>query len=136
MSCIPLTCTRDSSSNTEASKQSQTQTLTKSVTDNTPSSPFELQKTTYSKSLMSEQVAVSKINAEAAAGVSLGVIPISSYFLSLKYLWNENATFAAITAVVSANVVLVAYIISAIREDRQTAIPKDQKETPETKKNK
>ncbi|KAH9482808.1 Vacuolar ATPase assembly integral membrane protein vma21 [Psilocybe cubensis] len=95
---------------------------------------------------MSEQVAVSKINADAAAGgvlfkliifsVSLGVIPISSYFLSLKYLWNENATFAAITAVVSANVVLVAYIISAIREDRQTAAPKEQKETPETKKNK
>jgi len=49
--------------------------------------------------------------------ISLGLVPISSYFASLKYLWNGNSTYAAITAVVSANVVLVAYIISSVLED-------------------
>jgi len=50
--------------------------------------------------------------------LSLGIVPITSYFASEKYIWNGNSTFAAITAVVSANVVLVAYIISSLREDQ------------------
>jgi hypothetical protein len=73
--------------------------------------------------------------------LSLGIVPITSYFASEKYIWNGafllgadlfhsarlspdllafigNSTFAAITAVVAANVVLVAYIISSVRDDQ------------------
>ncbi|KAF4619688.1 hypothetical protein D9613_005148 [Agrocybe pediades] len=92
---------------------------------------------------MSDQAAIAKLNADTAASgvlaklivfsISLGVVPIGSYFLSLKYVWNENSTFAAITAVVAANVVLVAYIISSVLEDRQNAAT--QKQQPESKKN-
>ncbi|KAI0003060.1 hypothetical protein BJV74DRAFT_882003 [Russula compacta] len=50
--------------------------------------------------------------------LSLGIVPITSYFASEKYIWNGNSTFAAITAVVAANVVLVAYIVSSLRDDQ------------------
>jgi len=130
---------------------------------------------------MSEQVTIRNLNADTAAryafspkysvsshlqgssgvlakliifSVSLGVLPLGSYFLSLKYLWNgkfeahffrnyvvhrsllctENSTFAAITAVVAANIVLVAYIISAVLEDKQNSVA--QKQQAESKKNK
>ncbi|KIY67435.1 hypothetical protein CYLTODRAFT_397131 [Cylindrobasidium torrendii FP15055 ss-10] len=49
--------------------------------------------------------------------VSLGVLPLSSYFISLNYIWDGNATFAAITAIVAANAVLVSYIVSSVYED-------------------
>ena len=80
-----------------------------------------------------------------AFSVSLGIVPIASYFASEKYIWNGasravsstlssptcipgNSTFAAITAVVAANVVLVAYIVSSLRDDkaeREAARPKE-----------
>ncbi|KIM46303.1 hypothetical protein M413DRAFT_441391 [Hebeloma cylindrosporum] len=92
---------------------------------------------------MSEQVTIGEANANAATGgvlfkliifsLSLGIVPLSSYFLSLKYIWNENATFAAITAVVSANIVLVAYIITSVLEDKQVS-NKNLKETNQGKK--
>ncbi|KAI0269175.1 hypothetical protein BC834DRAFT_967825 [Gloeopeniophorella convolvens] len=50
--------------------------------------------------------------------LSLGIVPLTSYFASEKYVWNGNSTFAAITAIVAANVVLVAYIISSVRDDK------------------
>ncbi|KAJ7047478.1 hypothetical protein C8F04DRAFT_1247123 [Mycena alexandri] len=55
--------------------------------------------------------------------LSLGIVPITSYFGSMKYLWNGNATYAALTAVVSANLVLVAYIITAVLDDKRTTSP-------------
>ncbi|KAJ7276313.1 hypothetical protein B0H12DRAFT_1084752 [Mycena haematopus] len=63
--------------------------------------------------------------------ISLGVVPITSYFGSLKYLWNGNATYSAFTAVGAANLILVAYIITAILDDKGTAPspPKDTKKT-------
>ncbi|KAF8974192.1 hypothetical protein BDZ97DRAFT_1911403 [Flammula alnicola] len=97
---------------------------------------------------MSEQVAMSKVNADTAAAggvlfkliifsISLGVVPLASYFLSLNYLWDQNSTFAAITAVVAANIVLVAYIVVSVLEDRQQNKPRPaEKEPPETKKDK
>jgi len=95
-------------------------------------------------SIMSEQVAMSKANADMAQGgvlvkliifsVTLGVLPIGSYFLSLKYVWKENSTFAAITAIVAANVVLVIYIITAVLEDRTNATSESQTVEKETKK--
>jgi len=91
---------------------------------------------------MSEQVVMSKINDSAAAGgvlvkllifsLSLGIVPIAGYFASLKFLWKGDATYAAITAVVLANIVLVAYIVTSIWEDQNSAPGKTA--TPETKK--
>jgi hypothetical protein len=73
-----------------------------------------------------------------SGGVSLGIVPIASYFAWQKYIWNGvsfrgifhpcdtllascfpgNSTFAAITAAVTANVVLVAYIASSLHDDQ------------------
>jgi hypothetical protein len=47
-----------------------------------------------------------------------------------------NSTFAAITAIVAANVVLVAYIITAVLEDRTNATSESQTVEKETKKDK
>ncbi|KIK65372.1 hypothetical protein GYMLUDRAFT_159045 [Collybiopsis luxurians FD-317 M1] len=79
---------------------------------------------------MSEQAAVGKINTNAASNgtlfklvvfsLSLGIVPLTSYYASLHYIWDGNSTFAAITAIVAANVVLIAYIILSILEDKQT----------------
>ncbi|KAJ6629097.1 hypothetical protein B0H10DRAFT_1776694 [Mycena sp. CBHHK59/15] len=91
---------------------------------------------------MSEQVAVGKLNDDAASrGVmaklvfftlSLGIVPITSYFGSMKYVWDGNATYAAITSIISANVVLVAYIISSILDDKRTATPPPPQESKKT----
>jgi len=93
---------------------------------------------------MSAQAAPSQIQAKAASkgvlaklllfSISLGVIPLSSYYASLKYVFEGNSTFAAITAVVAANVVLVAYIITSLLEDRKDSTTKGAGEA-ESKKN-
>ncbi|KAF5388351.1 hypothetical protein D9615_000327 [Tricholomella constricta] len=93
---------------------------------------------------MSEQVVIGKATEATAArsvlfklvmfSLSLGIVPISSYFASEEYLWNGNSTYAAITAVVSANVVLVAYIISSVLEDRPMAPDTSAKTLLESKK--
>lgn len=68
--------------------------------------------------------------------VSLAVVPIGSYFLSLQYIWvgtscrlferftrvvtlalSGNTTAAALVAVFMANLVLVAYIIVSVQEE-------------------
>ncbi|KAF8897424.1 hypothetical protein BD779DRAFT_1490739 [Infundibulicybe gibba] len=82
---------------------------------------------------MSEQVAAGNLSTQAASGgvlvklvlfsLALGAVPISSYFLALKYVWNGNATYAAITAVFAANIVLVAYIVVSLLEDKQILAP-------------
>ncbi|KAG8898391.1 hypothetical protein FRB99_007461 [Tulasnella sp. 403] len=78
---------------------------------------------------MSAQAAAAKVTDQVATQTSpvlaklaiftacLGLAPITTYFLSQKYLWDGNATYAAITAIVAANLVLIAYIISSVRED-------------------
>ncbi|KAG8923847.1 hypothetical protein FRC01_012256 [Tulasnella sp. 417] len=69
----------------------------------------------------------------------LGLAPISTYYLSQKYLWDDaspnsgNSTYAAITSIIAANFVLVTYIITAIREDSQTQKPAPKTES-ESKK--
>lgn len=81
---------------------------------------------------MSEQKAVATVNRQLAAGsgtllklgifsIALGVVPITSYFGSLHYVWEGNATYAAITAVVAANLVLISYIIASVLEDQTSA---------------
>jgi len=48
--------------------------------------------------------------------------PISTYFLTLNYVYKGNSTFAGATAAIMANVVLVAYVIVAMREDQSESI--------------
>ena len=49
----------------------------------------------------------------------------------------ENSTYAAITAVVAANLVLVCYIILSVREDNRGRKPQPpEKARPESKKDK
>jgi len=54
--------------------------------------------------------------------------PIGSYFLSLNSVFRGNSTFAGATAAIMANVVLVAYVIVAMREDQTETIEAREKE--------
>ena len=44
--------------------------------------------------------------------------PIGLYFLTVKTIFKGNSTYAGATAAVAANVVLIGYIIVAVREDQ------------------
>ncbi|KAI0729353.1 hypothetical protein C8Q72DRAFT_829198 [Fomitopsis betulina] len=91
---------------------------------------------------MSGQAAAANITSQTAqqSGIliklllfaaALAIAPVSSYFLSKQYLWDGNAVLAAITAIVSANIVLVAYIVVSIREERSALLvsPPSQQES-------
>ncbi|KII95237.1 hypothetical protein PLICRDRAFT_97498, partial [Plicaturopsis crispa FD-325 SS-3] len=67
--------------------------------------------------------------------VSLAVVPISIYFASEKYVFDGNSTYAAIAAVFSANIVLAAYIVASLLEDRPSGTAPAPEKKPETKKN-
>jgi hypothetical protein len=54
--------------------------------------------------------------------------PIGTYFLTLNTVFRGNSTFAGATAAIMANVVLVAYVIIAMREDQTEAIEAREKE--------
>ncbi|PBL02513.1 hypothetical protein ARMGADRAFT_1159040 [Armillaria gallica] len=91
-----------------------------------------------------EQAAVANANARTASrstlaqlvlfSLSLGILPIASYFLSLKYVWHGNSTWAAITAVATANIVLVAYIFASLRDDIKPIELKTPVQNSETRK--
>ena len=83
--------------------------------------------------------------------LALGTVPISSYFLSRDYLWGGmcsqiifcvllnlvctgNTIYAAITAIVSANLVLIAYIIESVREESRLRAREKQQQPAESKK--
>ncbi|KAI0036047.1 hypothetical protein K488DRAFT_41932, partial [Vararia minispora EC-137] len=51
--------------------------------------------------------------------IALGVVPLGTYFSSQRFLYDGDATRAAVTAIVSANFVLVGYIILSVREDKR-----------------
>ncbi|KAH0293581.1 hypothetical protein M436DRAFT_35232 [Aureobasidium namibiae CBS 147.97] len=58
------------------------------------------------------------------------ILPISSYFITLNTIYSGNSTFAGATAAIIANVVLIGYVIVAMREDadeRAEAEEKDKK---------
>ncbi|KAA8577239.1 hypothetical protein MFRU_021g00650 [Monilinia fructicola] len=57
------------------------------------------------------------------------VIPIGSYFLTLNSIFQGNSTFAGATAAIMANVVLVGYVIVAMKEDQSEAIEAAAKES-------
>ncbi|QRV72492.1 VMA21 domain-containing protein [Ceratobasidium sp. AG-Ba] len=88
---------------------------------------------------VSAQGAAGKIAEDAADGavlfkltgfsIALAVVPLSSYFISMKFLWGGNSTYAAITAILSANVVLILYILLSISEDQQSRPGEPKKES-------
>ncbi|KAI8381135.1 uncharacterized protein BYT42DRAFT_565395 [Radiomyces spectabilis] len=49
------------------------------------------------------------------------ILPIATYFLTLDGLFAGNNTYAAGSAALVANLVVVAYIIAAVMEDNQDA---------------
>ncbi|KAL7942393.1 hypothetical protein V8C42DRAFT_332248 [Trichoderma barbatum] len=59
------------------------------------------------------------------------IIPIGSYFLTVHTVFNGNSSLAGGMAAVLANVVLISYIVVAMKED-QTDLRKDGK--PESRK--
>ncbi|VDC02551.1 unnamed protein product [Peniophora sp. CBMAI 1063] len=81
---------------------------------------------------MSGQAAPAQVTARAAqAGenqvlfklilfsIALGVVPLGSYFLSQKYIFDGNTTYAAVVAIIGANVVLVTYILLSVLDDKR-----------------
>ncbi|KAJ8069624.1 hypothetical protein OCU04_000061 [Sclerotinia nivalis] len=54
--------------------------------------------------------------------LAMVIIPISSYFLTLNSIFRGNSTFAGATAAIMANVVLVGYVIVAMKEDQSEAL--------------
>ncbi|EMR11421.1 hypothetical protein PNEG_00444 [Pneumocystis murina B123] len=49
------------------------------------------------------------------------IVPISSYYLSLRYIFKQNNTiYAAIVAVLMTNIVLIGYIILALIEEKDS----------------
>ncbi|KAL4075953.1 hypothetical protein J3A83DRAFT_4224050 [Scleroderma citrinum] len=93
---------------------------------------------------MSEQVTVATMTEQAAARAaliklllfagSLAFLPITSYFVSWKYIWTGNSIYAAVTAICVANVVLVAYIVVSVLEDKQSLKQVEEKRLSESKK--
>ncbi|EJD01447.1 uncharacterized protein FOMMEDRAFT_88895 [Fomitiporia mediterranea MF3/22] len=56
--------------------------------------------------------------------ISLAVVPLSTYYGTQRFVWKGDSTFAAISAVFVANVVLVAYIAISVYEDKQQTAPR------------
>ncbi|KIK99265.1 hypothetical protein PAXRUDRAFT_822957 [Paxillus rubicundulus Ve08.2h10] len=93
---------------------------------------------------MSSQSATANATAQAATrgaliklllfAVTLATLPISSYFISLKYMWAGNSNYAAMTAICAANLVLVAYIAMSVLEDRKSLQEVEKKKISESKK--
>ncbi|KAG6335531.1 hypothetical protein ID866_3561 [Astraeus odoratus] len=65
---------------------------------------------------------------------ALAILPITSYFVSSKYIWTGNVVYAAVTAVCVANIVLIAYIVLSVLEDRQSLKEAEEKKLSEPKK--
>ncbi|KAF8424697.1 hypothetical protein EV426DRAFT_599012 [Tirmania nivea] len=49
--------------------------------------------------------------------IAMIVAPLGAYYLTLNNVYSGNNTFAGATAAVVANMVLIAYVIEALRED-------------------
>ncbi|KAG2068398.1 hypothetical protein BDR04DRAFT_1157928 [Suillus decipiens] len=95
---------------------------------------------------MSDQVVAAKASEQAASraaliklvffAATLIILPISSYFFTEKYVWSGNSNYAAITAICAANIVLIAYIVVSVVEDKQSFKDAEEKKLKlsETKK--
>ncbi|KAJ9315260.1 hypothetical protein DTO271D3_4427 [Paecilomyces variotii] len=55
------------------------------------------------------------------------VAPIGIYFLTVESIFRGNSTWAAISAAVTANIILVAYIVVAWKDDQGERLAKEKK---------
>ncbi|TIA84984.1 hypothetical protein E3P99_04098 [Wallemia hederae] len=76
-----------------------------------------------------EAVTRSSITKLVAFSLALVLLPIAIYFISLDGVYSGNSTYAAITAAVTANVVLISYVAMAIYEDDETVKHKADKKS-------
>ncbi|KAK5143219.1 hypothetical protein LTR04_001959 [Oleoguttula sp. CCFEE 6159] len=62
-------------------------------------------------------------------GFTFGMItlPIGSYFLTLNTIYGGNTTFAGATAAIVANIVLIGYVIVAMKEDQSDRLEAEEK---------
>ncbi|KAF7548567.1 hypothetical protein G7046_g8622 [Stylonectria norvegica] len=65
--------------------------------------------------------------------LAMVVVPIGSYFLTVKTVFKNNSSYAGGLAALMANVVLISYVIVAMREDDSEQLGKAE---PEGKKDK
>lgn len=54
--------------------------------------------------------------------------PIGVYYLTVSSIFNGNSTFAGALAAITANVVLIAYVIVAMREDQSERLEQEQQQ--------
>ncbi|KAI9802427.1 MAG: vacuolar ATPase assembly integral membrane protein vma21 [Sarcosagium campestre] len=59
--------------------------------------------------------------------------PIGTYYLTLSTIFKGNSTFSGAAAAVMANVVLIAYVVAAMKEDQSDAIEAAEKEQSKKK---
>ncbi|KAJ1327602.1 vacuolar ATPase assembly integral membrane protein VMA21 [Microdochium nivale] len=74
--------------------------------------------TSTQKSIIAPAVPTHVILKLLAATFAMVVLPIGSYFVTLHTLFKGNASYAGGFAAIMANVVLVGYIIVAMKEDQ------------------
>ncbi|KAI1188860.1 hypothetical protein F5B17DRAFT_393683 [Nemania serpens] len=66
--------------------------------------------------------------------LAMVVIPIGSYFLTIRTIFHGNSTYAGALAAVLANVVLVGYIIVAMNEDQSDQLEAEKKQKKQKQK--
>jgi len=75
------------------------------------------------KSNISPAVPASVIVKLLAFTFAMAVVPIGSYFVTVNTVFQGNSTLAGTLAAVMANVVLISYIVVAMREDQSEDQP-------------
>lgn len=86
------------------------------------------EKTTSDSSNIAPAVPSSVIFKLLGFTFAMVTMPIGTYFLTLNSLYRGNSTFAGATAAIMANVVLIAYVIVAMKEDQSERLAAEQKE--------
>jgi len=86
------------------------------------------------KSNISPAVPMDVIYKLLAFTLAMISVPIGGYFITVNTIFKGNSSFAGGFAAVLANVVLVAYIITAMKEDQSETLGPSKK--PESKKDK
>lgn len=56
----------------------------------------------------------------------MAALPIGSYFATVNFVFKGNATYAGGFAAVIANVVLIAYVVVAMKEDQSDRLEVEQ----------
>ncbi|KAI1161378.1 hypothetical protein F5B18DRAFT_628343 [Nemania serpens] len=59
--------------------------------------------------------------------LAMVVIPIGSYFLTIRTIFRGNSTYAGALAAILANVVLIGYVVVAMNEDQSDQLEAEKK---------